>query len=348
MSPLRCVDRRRRSREIIALTTAFSAALVVGLTGCSSSDEPDVQVVPPATAAESPPLAAAPEGDIIPLDLPVTATAFDSGTESLVLLSGHELVYFSPAADAPDNVNRVTLPSAGSDLALDGQGHALIAAGDSIAQVDLSSGDVGFLPLGNDEDGGAEFTAVTAFGDGSIVAGTADGAVLTEGRSVPGLVSADVVIASGEHLAVIDRRQSMIAEVFPDRETRGFALRAGNGATNAATDGRGRVFVANTRDGELLVYSLDRLVLRQRYPVPDSPYGIAYDAGNELVWVTQTGLNEVAAYVLDTGIPVEVARYATVQQPDSVAVDSAGGYLYVSSGTGGGVQRIQLEAPDED
>ena len=51
------------------------------------------------------------------------------------------------------------------------------------------------------------------------------------------------------------------------------ALRAGDGATTMATDGAGRVLVADTRGDELLVYGVRPLILRQRYPVPDAPYG---------------------------------------------------------------------------
>ena len=40
----------------------------------------------------------------------------------------------------------------------------------------------------------------------------------------------------------------------------------------------GRVLVADTRGGELLVYGVDPLILRQRYPVRDAPYGLAGSA----------------------------------------------------------------------
>ncbi len=342
-----CCEGRRHPRRTVAVSVAFSSALALALAGCSSDEQPDVQVVPPARAAESP-VSIDPDGEVLPLDLSVTATAFDEATNSLVVLADDELLYFSGSTQDPmSDATRVALPGPGTSLTLDGSGNAITAAGSDIAVVSLESGEV---QLASPSGITAEWTAAVARPDGTIAAGTDRGQVFAgedSERPVTGLVSADVLIASGANLAAIDRRQSMIIEVFPERGTLGFALRAGNGASNAVTDGEGRVFVVNTRDGELLVYTLDRLVLRQRYPVPDSPFGIAYDAQRDRVWVTQTGLNEVAAYALDTGIPVEVARFATVQQPDSVAVDSAGGYLYVSSATGGGVQRIPLTTSDE-
>ena len=91
-------------------------------------------------------------------------------------------------------------------------------------------------------------------------------------------------------------------------------------------------------DLELLVYGVDPLILRQRYPVRDAPYGLA--GSSKLAWVSQTAINTVVGYDLATGIPVEKVRYRTVQQPNSLAFDEASGTLYVVSGSGAGVQVI--------
>ena len=83
-------------------------------------------------------------------------------------------------------------------------------------------------------------------------------------------------------------------------------------------------------------------MLRQRYPVPDAPYGLTASGGKKsgLAWVAQTATNTVVGYDLATGIPVEKVRYRTVQQPNTLAFDDTSGTLYVVSGTGGGVQMI--------
>ena len=93
------------------------------------------------------------------------------------------------------------------------------------------------------------------------------------------------------------------------------------------------------RGGELLVFGVDPLIMRQRYPVPAAPYGIA--GSTDLTWVSQTATNTVIGYDLATGIPVEKVRYPTVQQPDFVAFDDAADTLYVVSGSGAGVQVIE-------
>ena len=109
-----------------------------------------------------------------------------------------------------------------------------------------------------------------------------------------------------------------------------------------AADPAGRVLVADTRGDELLVFGVDPLIMRQRYPVPLAPYGLA--GSSRLAWVSQTATNIVIGYDLATGIPVEKVRYPTVQQPNSLAFDDASDTLYVVSGSGAGVQVIEHAA----
>jgi len=63
-----------------------------------------------------------------------------------------------------------------------------------------------------------------------------------------------------------------------------------------------------------------------------------------LAWVSQTADNTVIGYDLATGIPVERVRYATVQQPNTLAYDDKSDTLYVVSGSGAGVQVIERAA----
>jgi sugar lactone lactonase YvrE len=91
-----------------------------------------------------------------------------------------------------------------------------------------------------------------------------------------------------------------------------------------------------------LVFGVDPLILRQAYPVPESPYGVAGSRG--LAWVSQTSANMVIGYDLSTGIPLEKVRYPTVRQPNTLAFDDVAGTLYIVSGAGGGVQIIEHAA----
>ena len=90
----------------------------------------------------------------------------------------------------------------------------------------------------------------------------------------------------------------------------------------------------------------DPLLLRQRYPVPGSPYGLAYDAQRDLAWITLTARNEVVGLDVAGGEPVERYRFPTVQQPDSVAVDPPSGRVFVGSASGAGMQVIDPGAGD--
>ncbi len=122
----------------------------------------------------------------------------------------------------------------------------------------------------------------------------------------------------------------------------GQSLRAGQGATTLVADPEGRLLVSDTRGGQLLVFGVDPLILRQAYPVADSPYGLTGSRG--LTWVSQTSANSVIGYDLSTGIPLEKVRYPSVRQPNALAFDDAMGTLYVVSGAGDGVQIIEHAA----
>ena len=118
---------------------------------------------------------------------------------------------------------------------------------------------------------------------------------------------------------------------------------SGLGFDPANADPLGRVLVADTRGGQLLVFGVDPLIERQAYPVPQAPYGLA--GSRNLAWVSQTATNSVVGYDLSTGIPVEKVRYRTVQQPDVLAFDERTGTLFVVSGSGAGVQMIVNAGP---
>jgi DNA-binding beta-propeller fold protein YncE len=193
-----------------------------------------------------------------------------------------------------------------------------------------------------------DFTAIARRADGKLVLGSADGALYTLGSDsdVAGRVKifsrVDSLVAQGNTAVVLDRAQTSVTTIEPGGEKPGQSLRAGEGATTMAVDPAGRVLVADTRGDELLVFSVDPLMMRQRYPVHEAPYGVVGTAA--LAWVSQTAANSVIGYDLATGIPVEKVRYATVRQPNSLAFDDTTGTLYVVSATGDGVQVIEHAA----
>lgn len=304
----------------------------------------------------SPPAAQPPAGAVRPLAAHAAAAVFDAGTRQLAVLSEGA----GPAAPAsvtvfgdPQAAPRVIdLPGPATALADDGHGTVYLAARGGYFVVDLAAGRT--AQVGVAEAAGTEFIAVARRADGRLVLGSADGAVYTLASPTPGAVTSatvanrnkifarvDCLATQGNTTVVLDRGQTSVTTIDADGRVQQ-ALRAGAGATTMAADALGRVLVADTRGGQLLVYGVDPLILRQAYPVPQSPYGLA--GSRALAWVSATVSNIVIGYDLSTGIPVEKVRYPTVQQPNSLAFDEASGTLYVVSGSGAGVQVIDHAA----
>ena len=345
-------DKYRVQRRFIGLLLLLTA-----VTGCSSNPlNTAPPTIEPARAAPSPPVTQNPAGAVRPLGGEAVAAIFDSGTRQLAVLTPGA----GPAAPAsvtefgdPQVAPRViTLPGPATALTDDGRGTVYLATRGGYFSVDLSTGQTAQVTVAHAQQ--AEFTAIAQRADGKLVLGSADGAVYTLASPTPAGVSTatvasrnkifarvDSLATQGDTTVVLDRGQTSVTTIGADGHVQQ-ALRAGEGATTLAADPLGRVLVADTRGGQLLVYGVDPLILRQAYPVRQGPYGLA--GSRELAWVSLTASNVVIGYDLSTGIPVERVRYPTVQQPNSLAFDEASDTLYVVSGSGAGVQIVEHAA----
>lgn len=332
-----------------------AAALLTLVTACSSNPlQTAPPTIQPAQPAVSPPVSQAPAGVVRPFSGHPQTALYDNGARRLaVLTAGADqsapsgITVFDDAQTPPQ---AITLPGPATALTCDGHGIAYLATRGGYFVVDLSAGRITQVSVA--DAAGTEFTAIARRADGKLVLGSADGAVYILASDVSTGVAAvanrikifarvDSLVTQGNTAVVLDRGQTSVTTVGADGRARQ-ALRAGEGATTLAADPLGRVLVADTRGGQLLVYGVDPLILRQAYPVPQAPYGLA--GSRELAWVSQTASNVVIGYDLSTGIPVEKVRYPTVQQPNSLAFDDASGTLYVVSGSGAGVQVIEHAA----
>lgn len=328
--------------------------LALPLMGCSSNPlQSTPPTIPAAQPAVSPPAAQAPAGVVRPLEGHPQAAQYDGQTHKLVVLSPGDdpsapasLSLFDEGQAAP---RVIALPGPASAFVCDGHGAAAVASRGGYFVVDLVSGRVDRVAVA--DSGQVDFTAITRRADGRLVLGSADGAVYTLGAAESGtapvtdrnqlFARVDSLVTQGDRVVVLDRGQTSVTALAPDGRAEQ-ALRAGEGATTMAADEQGRVLVADTRGGQLLVYGVDPLILRQAYPVPQAPYGLV--GSRNLAWIAQTAANIVIGYDLSTGIPVEKVRYPTVQQPNSLAFDDTSGTLYVVSGSGAGVQVIEHAA----
>jgi hypothetical protein len=296
-----------------------------------------------------------PAGSVRPLAGHAAAAVFDDGTHQLVVLApGSDptapasLTVFGQGPVAP---RVIAIPGPATALCGDGHGTVYLSVRGGYVVADLSSGHTEQVAV--DGAGQADFTAIARRADGKLVVGSADGAVdVLSARTPDGgsvavenrnkiFARVDSLATQGNTTVVLDRGQTSVTTIGANGHAEQ-ALRAGEGATTMAADPLGRVLVADTRGGELLVYGVEPLILRQAYPVRGAPYGLA--GSRRLTWVSATASNAVIGYDLSTGIPVEKVHYPTVQQPNSLAFDEASDTLYVVSGSGAGVQVIEHAA----
>jgi DNA-binding beta-propeller fold protein YncE len=338
----------------------ISLALV---SGCSSNALTTVpRTIEPARPADSPAASQSPAGAVRPLAGHPLAAVFDSGTRSLAVLcppdnpadpSASASIAVFGATQAPPRVIALRAPA--TALTGDDHGTVYVAVRGGYLMVPLAANDAEVTEQVNVTDAAnTDFTAIARRADGKLELGSADGAVYTLASAAsasPGIAAVenrnkifarvDALVTQGNTTVVLDRGQTSVTTIGADGRVEQ-ALRAGEGATTLAADPQGRVLVADTRGGQLLVYGIDPLILRQAYPVRQAPYGLA--GSRELAWVSQTASNVVVGYDLSTGIPVEKVRYPTVQQPNTLAFDEASDTLYVVSGSGAGVQVIDHAA----
>ncbi|WP_428339421.1 YncE family protein [Mycobacterium sp.] len=318
-------------------------------TACSKKTFDDIPSAAPAQAAISPPLTTAPAGSVRSLAGRPQNAVFDGRTGLLVVVSpGPDPT--APASlalmDSQQTFQRViALPGPATGLAGNNAGTAYLSTRGGYFEVDLSAGHLTKRSVRDAQH--VEFSAISFRSDGTVVLGTADGVLylLAPGASDPTRIQVhahvDSLAAQGNTVAALDRGQTSITTIGADGRI-GQSLRAGKGATTLAADPTGRLLVSDTRGGQLLVFGVDPLILRQAYPVPESPYGVAGSRG--LAWVSQTSANSVVGYDLSTGTPLEKVRYPSVRQPNALAFDDAAGTLYVVSGAGDGVQIIEHAA----
>jgi hypothetical protein len=336
-------------RRMVAVVLVSCAA--VG-TACSTGEPGDELMVSDdpvaATAARSPAATAEPAGTVHALSGTPTAMVVDAKTQLLAVAVDKPpavLLYPVSAEGELAEPAEVALPGPADALTLAKPGGPLLAAAGSSGELVRIS-----LPGGKTAPASIRGEPVSAadHGDRTLVAVRDRKAVAVLGgdktdRMISGgLMSADEVLSTGEGAVVFDRLRNALFELDVRAGTVDEGLRAGDGSTNAITDRFGRVLVADTRGGALLAFSLDPLLMRQRYPVGGAPYGLAYDPERDLAWVTLTATNEVVGFDVAGGQPEEKYRFPTVEQPNDVAVDPSSGRVIVASATGKGIQVIAV------
>ncbi|MGW1675950.1 YncE family protein [Saccharopolyspora sp. NPDC002376] len=312
------------------------------LTSCGTDRPSDplqvTNTLTAATPATSPAATVPPTGEVRPAP-PVQLSAFDPETSTLVLASGPTLTLINTSTGAEQKATLVS-PPAGLHTQ-NGQVLAALPDSDQITHVDLRTAQTRSTAVSGGPvyaiDLDAERTAVALRNPATVT-------ILHNGKpaaTADNLSGPAQLLPTPDNVYVLDRLTTAITPINPTNGEKGAGLRAGQGATNAIGDRYGRIITIDTRGQELLAFSTDPLVMKQRYPVPGSPYGLAYDPTRDLAWVTLTATNELVGYDIAGGEPTERHRLPTITQPNSVAVDPNTGTIYVASANGAGYQVVK-------
>lgn len=321
-------------RAVIALLMAPVLA------GCGSSTE----LPPPAEPGRSPPPSRPPAGRV---------TTVGTGPEGLVADAETGLVAVAlrtpPALAVVEGasgvvVRRVPLPASSRHLQPAGPaGRVLVPAerADALVEVDLSDGTrhttaVGRFPHDATAAGPRRFVGEERGDTISVVEG---GRVVDRFRTARG-PGGLVALGAGSRVAVVAVRERVV-EAYDARTLRRVGRAgAGVGPTHVASDGRELLYVVDTQGDALLVFHLrPRLELTRRVLLRGAPYGIAFDSRRRRLWVTLTERNRVVELSAG-GRPRPLRELPTVRQPNTVAVDSHSGRLFVASRSDGTLQRI--------
>lgn len=322
-----------RRLAIICLAAAL-------LAGCGTDDTDPLQVTDQLTAARPAPAPrdTPPAGGAVHPAPAIQHTAYDASTDTLLTTSANTLTLRDSNTDQQRTIDLAAPP--GNLRTENGRALLPLPDADIVTRVDLRTGHTIDIPVPGGPidalDLGPDRMA-TAERDARSVTIREHGQPRT---TADGFDEPARLLTTGGDLNVLDRLTTSLTPIDTTNGDKGAGLRAGAGATNAVTDRYGRILTIDTRGGELLAFTTDPLIMKQRYPVPGSPYGLTYDPQRDLAWTTLTETNELVGYDVAGGQPEERHRIPTVSQPDSVTVDPATGKIYVASANGAGLQVV--------
>ena len=346
------VDALTPGGPVAAKVAAVLTCVIVAAAGCGEpSPGPTTTsgLPPPAEPYAAPeqtepipgrtvPVGEAPEGVVVDAVTRIVAVAKRNPNE-LVLLN----------ADTGAVTGRTPLPGFARHLQLAAPGGPVLVpveSANALVRVELPSGraqppiTTGTGP--HDATQAQNGTVFVANEFGGTVAAIRGEIVVKEfaGRIQPGGIA-----AAGDSVGSIDVRNNDLTVYDAVALTVVGSTQAGMGPTHVVADRRGRLIVTDTRGDTIRVFT-PRPTPQEIASVaqPGGPYGIAYDATRDRLWVTSTGTNEVVGYDMTDATPREVRRLPTVQSPNTLGVDPTTGRLFIAGVPGGVVQII--DSPD--
>ncbi|MGI8677208.1 MAG: YncE family protein [Jatrophihabitans sp.] len=285
-----------------------------------------------APAGTSKPVGAEPEGIVYDPTTKLVAVAVRN-PDRLLLLDSLTLAV-RRSVSLPGSVRHLQLGRPGGPVLVPAE------TANQIVQVSLPGGatranNVQKQPHDAAEAGNGDIVVGNEFGKSiSIVRG---GKVV---KTIADLKQPGGIIADGDTIGVVDVGAFTLSTYDLATMTRTARVSAGAGPTHGNLVSGNRMIVSDTRGGQMLVFSVDPLKRTGTLALPGAPYGMAVDATTDTVWVTLTARNEVVGLDVATDAPRVIARYPTVRQPNTVAVQPGGKRLWITGAADGVVQRI--------
>jgi DNA-binding beta-propeller fold protein YncE len=306
--------------------------------------------LPPAAEPQNAPSTTAP-GRLVPIGSRPEGVVVDAVTRT-VAVAAHDpdqLVLIN--ADSAAIIGRTPLPGSARHLELAAPGGPVLVpveTANALVRVEIPGG-IASPPIVT----GTSPHDAAAASDGTVFVGNELGgtvAVLRDDRIVKVFtdrVQPAGLTAVGTAVGVLDARTNTLTVYDAQKLSILGSIPAGAGPTHLVADRHGRMIATDTRGDNVEVFNpLPTPHEVGNVPQAGGPYGIAYDAARDRLWVASSGTNEVVGYRMDQPTPREIRRIPTVQNAYSLGVDSATGRLFVAGITGGAVQVIDPGEPD--
>lgn len=303
------------------------ALLAIMLTGCSSVEtlkesEEQAAMMGNATAVASPKANSVEKT----YDLAASDIAVAGDT---VAVRHDTTVKFGTAKELTDNDGvELTVDSQCGDLSAT-ENTFVLPCGEKIFLIDAASPNLDTAVSGDQTYSTAVLTST-----GTVIAGNKDNGTVTlfeDGKPTNltvGSRSDQLVRTPSDSVAVVDTAQTSVQGVLWKDKEPGAALRVGLGVGKVAPGDGDVVFAADTTGDQLAVYTLDSVIrLHQTAPVEDSPWDLAWDSNNKVVWVASTGSNTVTAYSISSGVPTAKGALETIANVRAVEFDATGALL---------------------
>lgn len=239
-------------------------------------------------------------------------------------------------------IQNVDLPGSPRHLQLAAPGGPVLVpaeSDDALVQVDLLKGEitsetsVGTSPHDAASAPNGRIFVSNEFGDNvSVIEGD------REVEKIEDISQPEGVATTNDGLVGIVSVQELALEVFDTSTLNSLGkVDAGEGPTHVVADLQDHFYVTDTSGDAILVYEA-RPEPKQidSVSLSGSPYGIAIDTVHGNLWVTTE--DQVIQFALEGGKLRELARYPAVDEPNTIAVDTASGRVFVAGKENGELQ----------